>query len=108
MKFIPMDPALARKCIEGFQNELDGEQAKLEALYRQVACPRCMNTSWDKVLDVKHAFADPDVLVPRALLRCKTCQCVFNPHVFDKQGRPMVVETGVATTPAGIHLLDPE
>ena len=93
MPIIEMDPLLAWKAIEGYTNELDGETTKLEALYRQFKCPRC-DGPWQKEMLKEHAFADTSVLVPRALLRCRLCRCLFNPHVLDAHGVPMIVELG--------------
>lgn len=78
MPFVEMDPALVRKAIEGYQNELGPEQLKLEAFYRQFRCQRCKSVC-RKEYDAKHAFSDPDSLVPRALLRCTGCEALFDP-----------------------------
>lgn len=99
MPIVELDPVVAWKAIEGYQNELGPEAAKLEALYRQVVCPRCGEPG-RKEFDPRHAFADQDALVARALLRCLKCRCLFNPHTLDAQGRPMVVERG----DPGVHL----
>lgn len=93
MPIIEMDPELARRAIEGFENELDGDAAKLEALYRQFKCPRC-DGPWQKEFMREHAFADPGHLVARAVLRCRICRCLFNPHVLDGKGVPMILELG--------------
>lgn len=96
---VELDPELAWKAVEGYQNELASEAAKLEALYRQVPCPRCEG-SGQKEFSTAHAFADKSVLVPRAMLRCITCRCLFNPHLLDTHGRAMVVELGEP----GVHV----
>ena len=87
MPFIEMDPELVRKALEGYQNELAPEQAKLEAFYRQFRCPSCKGQC-RKEYDTHHAFSDPDSLVPRALLRCTSCSTLLDPH------SGMVVERG--------------
>lgn len=99
MAIVELDPAIAWKAIEGYQNELAPEATKLEALYRQVGCPRC-GESGQKEFNIHHAFADKSTVVPRALLRCTRCQCLFNPHILDPKGQAMVVERGER----GIHL----
>jgi ribosomal protein L37E len=80
MPFIEMDPELALKAIEGYENELAPEAAKLEAFYRQFNCKRCGSSALNKEVDVRHAFADEDTLVPRSLLRCAVCGFLFDPH----------------------------
>ncbi len=102
MPVIEMDPTLVWAAIEGYDNELDGETTKLEALYRQFVCPRCQGP-WQKEFMREHVFADPSVVVPRALLRCRLCSCLFNPHVLDNRGVPMIVELGKSPVP----ILDP-
>jgi hypothetical protein len=74
-----MDPVLARKLIEGYQNELEPQRKALEAFYRQSRCPKCTGTC-QRAYVPGHAFADPDTLVPRSCLRCQTCDCLFDPH----------------------------
>lgn len=94
-----MDPLLAWKAIEGFQNELDPEQKALDAFYRQFRCKRC-GSSCRKELLVNHAFKDPDTLVPRSCLRCLACKCLFDPH------SGLLLELGDMTkTPGGIPLI---
>lgn len=103
MAIVEMDQGLAWKLIEGYQNELDPEVKKLEAYYRQFDCPRCKG-SCRKEIDARHTFADPNTLVPRALLRCISCQCLFNPHILGDQG-PMILEMGnPAKIPSPIHI----
>jgi len=93
-----LDPVLAWKAIEGYTNELDGEARKLEAFYRQFPeCPRC-NGAFRKEFQTGpnggHAFADKETLLPRALLRCATCNFLLDPH------SGVVVELGRV----GVHL----
>jgi hypothetical protein len=77
--FKEMDPALAWKAIEGHENVLAPEAKVLDAFYRQFRCKRCGNAV-RKEIDARHAFSDPETLNPRALLRCVTCNCLFDPH----------------------------
>lgn len=93
MAFTELDPDVVWKLIEGYQNELSPETTKLESFYRQFRCPRCKSPC-GKEYQAEHAFADPDTLVPRALLRCKKCDCLINPHVMSPSGEPMIVELG--------------
>ncbi len=78
MAFTPLDPTLAWKAIEGYQNELAPEQKVLDAFYRQHKCPRCEGDCRKEMM-VRHAFA-PGTLVPRSVLRCHSCACLFDPH----------------------------
>lgn len=93
MSFIELDPEVVWKLVEGYQNVLEPEYQKMEAYYRQFACPRCKGAC-HKEFAKNHAFADPDALVARALLRCNLCSCLFNPHVITPNGEPMILELG--------------
>jgi len=77
--FKEMDPALAAKLIEGFDNELDGEQKKLDAFYRQFRCPKCKGNMAKHFISVQHAFPD-GALVPHSGLKCLSCDLVLDPH----------------------------
>ena len=79
MAFVEMDPALAWKAIEGYQNELAAEKRKLDAFYRQFKCLVCKGAVQQETHS-KHCFSDPDTIVPRALLRCLDCAMLFDPH----------------------------
>lgn len=79
MPFQPMDPELAWRAIEGYQNELDPEVKAQEAFYRQFVCPRCRGKC-QKEMVRGHVFSDPNTLVPRSTLRCIDCRCLFDPH----------------------------
>lgn len=80
MPFKELDPEICWKAIEGYQNELAPEQKALDAFYRQHVCKRCGSTCRKEVLNARHAFADPETLVPRSVLRCTRCECLFDPH----------------------------
>ena len=102
MPMIELDPEVVWKLIEGYTNELEGENTKLEAYYRQFVCPRCEGPL-HKEISLNHAFADPDSLVARSLLRCALCSCLINPHILAGDGCPMVLELGnPAKIPNGI------
>jgi len=79
MRFVPLDPKVALKAIEGYQNELEPEKRALDAFYRQFRCKRCQG-ELRKETSTKHAFNDPGCLVARALLRCLRCDFLFDPH----------------------------
>lgn len=76
-----MDPEVALKIIEGYEDELTGESKKQEAFYRQFRCPRCGGECIKHFISAQHAFPqDGDVLLPRSGLKCKLCDCLFDPH----------------------------
>jgi hypothetical protein len=92
MPFIEMDPELVFAAIEGYNNELVDEQKRLDTFYRQFVCKRCGGQCRTEThRDPRHAFGDPDVLVPRSILRCLTCDCLFDPHsgILLELGNPM-------------------
>lgn len=101
MPFVEMDPLLIWKAIEGYQNELAPEQKGLDAFYRQFKCPRC-GSDCRKETVLKHAFSDPDTRVARSVLRCLTCEALFDPHsgIRLEMGNP-------AKAPPDIPIIDP-
>lgn len=87
--FVQLDPKVALKAIEGHEDVLAGEAKTLEALYRQHSdCPRGCGPTMTKETLVKFAFADPEYVNPRMLMKCSHCGCLLNP--FDG----MIVELG--------------
>jgi hypothetical protein len=99
MPFVELDPLAAWKAIEGYTNELSAEQKGLDAFYRQFKCKRC-GGNVQKAFNPRHAFSDPEVMNPRALLRCTACKCLFDPH------NGVILELGDTTrTPEGIPLI---
>jgi hypothetical protein len=74
-----LDPLLAWKAIEGYENALEGPAKSQELFYSQFTCPRC-KIGLTKEFDGRHAFSDPDVLIARALLRCPNCRYLIDPH----------------------------
>ncbi len=97
-----MDPELAWKAIEGYQNELAPEQKALDAFYRQFKCKRCGSNCRKETLNAVHAFNAPQTLVPRSVLRCLSCACLFDPHTG------MLLEMGnPAQVPPTIPIIQP-
>lgn len=93
MPFVELDPEVARKAIEGFENELDGELGSMAAFYRQFACPRCKGEVRREIAagaNGGHAFADKSYMNARSLLRCLDCSCLFDPHsgMIVERGKP--------------------
>lgn len=87
--YTELDPEVARKAIEGFEDVLTEEGQKLDALYRSFTCPRGCG-SLHRETDSRHAFSDPDMLVARSLLRCSNCGYLIEPHTR------VVIESGNA------------
>lgn len=85
-----LDPDIAQKAVEGIPDALGGEKIKAEALYRQhKMCKNgCGPTMEQHFGGVQFAFADPNWLIPRNLLKCHACGFTMNP--FDG----MIVELG--------------
>ena len=79
MPFVPLDPKVAAKAIEGYHNELEAEKQGLDAFYRQFRCKRCQGALRKETLS-KHTFSDPAIMTPRAVLRCLACDFLFDPH----------------------------
>jgi hypothetical protein len=81
---------LAQLAVEGIPDLLAGDQRKADALYRQHKfCKNgCGPTMEQHYGGTQFAFADPDWLVPRNLMKCHICGFTMNP--FDG----MVVELG--------------
>ena len=79
MNRVELDPKLVWKLIEGYPNELAAEAKALDAFYRQFVCQRC-GSKCRKELSPGHVFSDPNTLGPRSLLRCLSCEALFDPH----------------------------
>ncbi len=79
MPVVEMDPEEILALIEGEPDVLQPEAKKLDFFYKHTPCPRCKGEC-RKEYDVRHAFSDPDTLVPRALLRCTSCNNLHDPH----------------------------
>ena len=84
-----MDPEIARRLIEGYEDELTPAAKAQDALYRQFRCPRC-KCGLQKEIDSRTAFTG-DGLIPKALLRCANCRYLIDPHTG------LVVEFGDAS-----------
>lgn len=94
-----LDPKIARFAIEGYGDELVGQQRKAESLYRQhLDCPRgCGKTMEKTAAPAAFAFGDPDWLIPRCLLRCHRCGCCYDPFggLIVNLGDPGTANAGV-------------
>jgi hypothetical protein len=80
MTCVTLTPEQVRKAIEGYEDDLSGENRKYEALYRQYeTCHRCGGKRHKEFLSKEHIFGQ-GTLVPRAVLRCGSCGNLFDPH----------------------------
>jgi hypothetical protein len=95
MRFIEMDPELARKAVEGYTDELTPQLKAQDAFYRQFRCKMC-GGACQKEHVRGHVFSDPDILVPRSCLRCIDCRCLFDPH------SGLLLERGNASLPRSV------
>jgi hypothetical protein len=105
--FKELDPAIALKLIEGFQDELSPEAKKLDTFYRQFKCPRGCG-DLQKEFDIRHTFSDENFLTPRALLRCSNCRYLIDPHsalVLDS-GNPAKIPVEVLPIIGGKYIDD--
>lgn len=84
-----LDPEVARAAIEGFEDVLTPQAEKLNQFHATFTCPRGCGPL-QRETDPRHAFADPNTLVPRSLLRCHNCGFLLEPHTN------VVIESGSA------------
>lgn len=77
--FVEMDPEIARKLVEGYDNELEAASKADAAYYRQQRCPRCGGECTKHFISTVYAFSGGDLL-PRFAMKCTLCDCVFDPR----------------------------
>lgn len=87
--FKEMDPEVALRIVEGYEDVLTPALEEREALYSRFSCPRC-RCSLQKELDVRTCF-DGDIPVTKYLLRCPSCAYLIDPYTH------MVIEFGDAS-----------
>ena len=89
--FKEMDPEVAWRLIEGYQDELTPEAKKQEAFYRQFRCQNC-RTELQQEIDAKTCFRNGAIL-PKALLRCALCGYLIDPEtrIILSSGNPAQV-----------------
>lgn len=88
--FKEMDPEVALAAIEGYGDVLSEESQEVDELYRSFKCPRGCG-GLHREFDPRHAFSDERYLTARALLRCKNCGFLIDPHTR------IVLESGSAS-----------
>lgn len=72
-----LDPEVALKLLEGYQDTINEAAKKREQFYQDQTCPTCGGNAFQKEAGPQ-LFRDGDPL-PRYLLRCTNCDCVFDP-----------------------------
>jgi len=79
MNLKQLDPKVIMKMLEGHEDVITPLQRERDQLYQSQSCPTCGGNAFDKVGDSRTMFRQGDVL-PRYMLRCSNCDCVFDPH----------------------------
>lgn len=89
--FKEMDPEVAMKAIEGYENTLEREASEFDALYRSKKCHRC-HSDLHKEFDSRHVFSQ-GTQIGRALLRCSFCRSLVDPftNIILDTGNPSKV-----------------
>jgi rubredoxin len=77
MPFKEMDPELALRLIEGYQDEITPAVEAQEAKLRKFYCPRCKG-GLQKEFDIRTCFK-PDEILAQPLLRCRNCGYLIDP-----------------------------
>jgi len=78
MVFQEMDPALARKAIEGHVNILRPAIEEHEKYFKNLSCYRCGGDVYAMV-NPRQLFR-PGAILPNYLAKCRTCGCEFEPY----------------------------
>ena len=103
--FIEMNPELREKALKKYESCLDGENKKLEALYRQHKyCPEGCGPTMEKTAGPNVEWAFQDSLVPRSLMKCHICGCTINPH--DGMVVRLGDEAAVAAAATGARIIN--
>ena len=105
--FQELDPELARRAIEGYQDELTGAATAQRGFYSSFSCPRC-KCSLDERIDPRTAFTG-DALLAKSLLVCGACRYSIDPHTNVIMSFGDASKTPVASIPiiGGKYLPDP-
>lgn len=89
--FKELDPGVAMRMVEGYQDDLSTEARVQDAFYRQFQCPNC-NVELQREIDAKTCFRGGSLL-PKALLRCGLCGYLIDPNtrIVLSSGNPAAV-----------------
>ena len=74
-----MDPEATLKLLEGRKDIITPLAEAREAFYQSQTCIRCGSPALIKVGDANTMFRSNEPL-PRYLLKCASCECLFDPH----------------------------
>jgi len=72
-----LDPTVTLKLLEGYKDTISAAAQEREKFYQAQSCPNCSGNAFQKEASAK-LFREGEVL-PRYLLRCSNCDCVFDP-----------------------------
>jgi hypothetical protein len=89
--FVEMDPEVAARAIEGYDDVLSTEVRKQDAFHRQFSCANGCG-QLQKEYDAKTCFPEGgEDLLARALLRCPICGYLIDPEtrIILEQGNPL-------------------
>jgi hypothetical protein len=79
MNLRPADPRITMKLLEGRKDLLGPLAEARRKFYDDQHCIRCGGTAFTRITDSKTMFVPNDPL-PRYLLKCRDCECLFDPH----------------------------
>jgi hypothetical protein len=72
-----LDPEIVLKLLEGHKDTISEASQERERFYQAQTCPTCGGNAFQKEAGPQ-LFRQGEVL-PRYLLRCTACDCVFDP-----------------------------
>jgi hypothetical protein len=92
MLYRPLPPGLARRLLEGHENELTPLAEERLRRIKTKPCPRCQS-AMHPYINAQYAFSAHDPL-PRTLARCTECRLEWDPltDLIVANGRPQDIE----------------
>lgn len=79
-----LNPIVARRAIEGYDDVLSSAQRTDDAFYRQFVCPHCKGVNMAKEFTGgpggQNVTWVEGEITPQALLRCTDCRLLMNPR----------------------------
>ena len=79
MDLKPADPRITMKLLEGRTDLLGPLAEARRKFYEDQRCIRCGGSAFSRIADSRTMFTQDDPL-PRYLLKCRDCECLFDPH----------------------------
>ncbi len=81
MHFKLLDEEVILRAIDGYENELAKESARLKEMYEKCSCPGCGGKNLLRFMLPGHVFSkSSDTFAARSMLRCRDCSLEFDPH----------------------------